>query len=85
MTPQSEFLQLLVETAEKSCDLGCEISLLELPKEGGIYAELGQGFLWDSIMTGGLYVPGLFYFCAGMQISKDAWISWGQSVIISSH
>ena len=45
MTPQSEFLQLLVETAEKSCELGCEISLLELPKEGGIYAELGQGVL----------------------------------------
>lgn len=45
MTPQSEFLQTLVETAEKYCNLGCMISLKELPKEGGIYAELGEGFV----------------------------------------
>ena len=43
MTPQTEFLDLICDTAERNCDLGAEISLKELPAEGGIYAELGEG------------------------------------------
>ena len=45
MTPQSEFLNLMAKTAEENCNLGCEISLKELPKEGGVYVELGEGFV----------------------------------------
>ena len=44
MTPQSEFLRLICETAEKNCNLDTKISPNELPPEGGLYAELGQGF-----------------------------------------
>lgn len=44
MTPQTELLDLLVETAEKHCNLGTTISLKELNPGGGIYAELGEGF-----------------------------------------
>ena len=44
MTPQTELLDLLVDTAEKNCNLGTNISLEELGKYGGIYAELGDGF-----------------------------------------
>ena len=44
MTPQREFLDLLVDTAEKNCLLDSAISLEELPAGGGLYAELGEGF-----------------------------------------
>lgn len=44
MTPQSEFLKLICETAETNCNLDTKISPKELPPEGGLYAELGQGF-----------------------------------------
>lgn len=44
MTPLTEFLDLLVETVEKDCSLDEKISLKELDKHGGIYAELGSGF-----------------------------------------
>ena len=40
----TELLELIADTAEKNCSLGTEISLEELPKDGGIYAELGEGF-----------------------------------------
>ena len=45
ITPLTEFLNLLAETAEKNCNLESKISLKELKKEGGIYADLGQGFM----------------------------------------
>ena len=44
MTPQIEFLELLCETAEKNCSLDSAVSLDELPVDGGVYAELGEGF-----------------------------------------
>lgn len=44
MTPQSEFLDLVCKTAEDNCNLDAKISLIELPPEGGLYAELGEGF-----------------------------------------
>lgn len=44
MTPQTELLDLLVDTVEEKCNLGTKISLKELGKNGGIYAELGDGF-----------------------------------------
>lgn len=44
MTPQTELLDLLVDTVEENCNLGSKISLKELGKNGGIYAELGDGF-----------------------------------------
>ena len=40
----TELLELITETAEENCSLDTEISLEELPAEGGIYAELGEGF-----------------------------------------
>ena len=40
----TELLELVADTAEKNCSLDTEISLEELPKDGGIYAELGEGF-----------------------------------------
>ncbi len=45
MTPLEEFLDILSKTAEENCRLDSEISLEELPAEGGIYAELGEGFI----------------------------------------
>ena len=44
MTPQTELLELIAETAENNCNLDTPISLKELPAEGGLYAELGEGF-----------------------------------------
>lgn len=44
MTPLTEFLTVLVETAQKECDLSYPISLEELPAAGGLYAEAGEGF-----------------------------------------
>ena len=43
MTPLTEFLELMLETAEQNCDLDNPISTKELPAVGGIYAELGSG------------------------------------------
>lgn len=43
MTPLTEFLELMLETAEQNCDLDNHISTKELPAKGGIYAELGSG------------------------------------------
>lgn len=48
MTPVSEFLTVLAETAEKECMLAGPISLKELPAEGGLYAEVGEGFVQES-------------------------------------
>ena len=45
MTPQQEFLQLIHDTAEQNCNLDTPISLKELPAGGGLYAELGSGFV----------------------------------------
>lgn len=44
MTPQTELLELITETAERELDLDTAISLKEIPAEGGLYAELGEGF-----------------------------------------
>lgn len=44
MIPQTEFLDLICKTAEENCSLDHKISLKELSADGGIYAELGQGF-----------------------------------------
>lgn len=44
MTPQTEFLELLVKTAEDNCTLDSGISLRELSSENSLYAELGEGF-----------------------------------------
>lgn len=45
MTPISEFLNVIAETAEKECELNYPVSLEELPAEGGLYAEAGEGFV----------------------------------------
>lgn len=44
MTPQTEFMKVLVETAEQNCTLDSHISLKELSAENSLYAELGAGF-----------------------------------------
>lgn len=44
MTPQTELLEMIVKMAESDCCLDTDISLKELPAEGGLYAELGEGF-----------------------------------------
>lgn len=44
MMPQTEFLDLVCETVEGNCSLLAEISLKELSANGGLYAELGEGF-----------------------------------------
>jgi hypothetical protein len=44
MSPQSEFLDLICTAAENNCNLDTKISTKELPPEGGLYAELGEGF-----------------------------------------
>lgn len=44
MMPQAEFLDLICSAAEGHCNLDSAISKKELPAEGGIYAELGEGF-----------------------------------------
>lgn len=45
MTPHEELLDLLVDTVEENCSLPDKVSLEELEKDGGIYAELGSGFV----------------------------------------
>lgn len=51
LTPQIEFMQILVETAEQNCNLDSSISLKELSPENSLYAELGDGYTetmyWD--------------------------------------
>lgn len=44
MTPQTDFLELLCKTIEDNVSLTHSISLKEIKAEGGIYAELGEGF-----------------------------------------
>lgn len=44
MTPIEEFLQLIVEEAEKKCDLDSDISLEELKAGNSLYAEFNDGF-----------------------------------------
>ena len=44
MTPQRELLDLICDAAEENCNLETAISLEELPPEGGLYAELEEGF-----------------------------------------
>ncbi len=44
MTPQTEFIELLVESAEGELDLDGPISLEELSAGNSLYAELGSGF-----------------------------------------
>lgn len=45
MSILTDFLELVIETAENNSQLAYPISLKELPKEGGLYAELGEGFV----------------------------------------
>ena len=42
MAPQTDFFDVLLDTVEQNCDL--KVSIKELNAEGGIYAELGEGF-----------------------------------------
>ena len=44
MTPQIEFMELLIQTAEQNCNLDSCISLKELSAKNSLYAELGTGF-----------------------------------------
>lgn len=44
MSILEEFMELLTEVAEKNCSLDTKISLKELPAEGGLYAEPGEGY-----------------------------------------
>lgn len=43
MAPQKELLDLMLDAVEKNCNLGIKVSLEEPGKDGGIYAELGEG------------------------------------------
>lgn len=43
MVPQTEFFDMLLDTVEQQC--GLKVSIKELKAEGGIYAELGEGFV----------------------------------------
>ena len=62
MTPQTEFLELIIDTAEKELDLDTSISLKELSSEGGLYAELGEGFTEETYYDKGIVktIPVLF-------------------------
>lgn len=44
MTPLTEFIKLLCTILEKHCSLEKKIDLDELPAEGGLYMEIGEGF-----------------------------------------
>lgn len=48
MTPQAEFMKVLVETAVQNCNLDSHISLKELSAKNSLYAELGTGFTNDT-------------------------------------
>lgn len=43
MTPLTEFMQILTETAEKNCGLDSPVSLEELSAGNSLYAEYGSG------------------------------------------
>lgn len=43
MSVLTELLELICSESEKHCSLDTGISLKELPKEGGLYAEFGDG------------------------------------------
>lgn len=43
MTPQVEFAELLLEHIEQKVEIDDKVSLVELLKTGGIYAEFGNG------------------------------------------
>ncbi len=43
--PREELLRLLIQTAEKNCDLESRISPKELSPGASLYAELGEGFV----------------------------------------
>ena len=43
MSTETEFLELIAETAEKECELSATISLKELRPGNSIYAEIGNG------------------------------------------
>lgn len=45
MTPQTEFMETLVATAEEHCNLDSAISLDELSDSNSLYAELGEAFV----------------------------------------
>lgn len=45
MTPLTEFMETITKLAEENCSLDSVISLKELPAEGGLYAEAGDGFV----------------------------------------
>lgn len=47
MTPLEEFISVFCQEAESHCGLDKSISLDELPAEGGMYAETGEGFPRD--------------------------------------
>lgn len=44
VTPQTELLELLCKTVEENCNLDTRICPQELPADGGLYAEVGEGF-----------------------------------------
>lgn len=39
-----DFLDVFIDTVESACNLGVNITTDELRTEGGIYAEIGEGF-----------------------------------------
>lgn len=45
MIPQEEFMILVRDTVQENCSLDSKISLKELEPKGGLYAELGSGFM----------------------------------------
>lgn len=44
MTPQTEFLNKLLDTVEKNCTLDSPVSTKELSDKNSLYAELGDGY-----------------------------------------
>ena len=44
MRPLTELLELICDAVESNCDLDSTISLEELAPQGGLYAEVGEGF-----------------------------------------
>lgn len=64
MTPQSEFLQLLGETAMSNCKLGSKISTKELSPGNSLYMELGQGYAESQFYTKtGTWVFPVLFLC----------------------
>lgn len=45
MEPLTELLELIADTAQQNCKLDTEISVEELPEEGGLYIEYGEGII----------------------------------------